>query len=435
VHVINVRHGWELPEDIHDEHLRQINEACMDILQRMPRFDWGLYGRELVKKGLRLKTIKNKAGEVVAYNIFMGHSKFKSSSLGTGRNLTVKNIENTWSKLHSFHFPSIESRNAAQQSSSPAAIVAHAAEPEPMRVTFHTEYDVDGKKIPVSIPMEAYDAIRDKCRMDYEGSSLAGTVEDVIKTGVLLFIGSIDAATTLSTSYGGGGSQPDSGWGRDPKEDEREWARRCARMALQMAKPVQRTRSFRRNPKAIISCDNPHYENIPSTWVCTTIGSIFQHNTGKALNKSTSEEGTLLPYLTTSNVYWNSFDLSVIKEMRFKDSEMDKCTVQKGDLLVCEGGDIGRSAIWNKDYSICIQNHLHRLRPKGDVIPLLYMYYIMHLKRTNNIEGKGIGLQGFSSGMLDKLEIPLPPYNEQNRIVNKIKETFYILDSIGGSLC
>ena len=188
------------------------------------------------------------------------------------------------------------------------------------------------------------------------------------------------------------------------------------------------------NPNAVVSCDNPHYENIPSTWVCTTIGSIFQHNTGKALNKSTSEEGTLLPYLTTSNVYWNSFDLSVIKEMRFKDSEMDKCTVQKGDLLVCEGGDIGRSAIWDNDYSVCIQNHLHRLRSKGDVIPLLYMYYIMHLKRTNNIEGKGIGLQGLSSGMLDKLKIPLPPYNEQKRIVDKIKETFDILDSITESL-
>ena len=245
VHAINVRHGWELPEDIHNEHLRQINEACMDILQRMPCFDWDMYGRELAKKGLRLKTIKNKAGEVVAYNIFMGNSKFKASSLGTSRNLTVKNIEKTWNKFH-FSSPSINSGNAAQQSSGPAANAIHVAKPEPMRVTFHTEYDVDGKKIPVSIPMEAYDAIRDECREGYDGSSFAGSVEDVIKTGVLLFIGSIDAATTLSANCGGGGSQPDSGWGRDPKEDEREWARRCARMALQMARPVQRTRSFRR---------------------------------------------------------------------------------------------------------------------------------------------------------------------------------------------
>lgn len=164
------------------------------------------------------------------------------------------------------------------------------------------------------------------------------------------------------------------------------------------------------------------------------MGCIFQHNTGKALNKSASAEGTLLPYLTTSNVYWNTFDLSVVKEMRFKESEIEKCTIRKGDLLVCEGGDIGRSAIWDKDYSICIQNHLHRLRPKGDVVPLLYLYYIMYLKITNNLQGKGIGLQGFSSGLLDKLEVPLPPYNEQIRIVNKIQETFNMLGSIAESL-
>ncbi len=188
------------------------------------------------------------------------------------------------------------------------------------------------------------------------------------------------------------------------------------------------------NPKAIASCDNPHYANIPSSWVCTTMGSIFQHNTGKALNKSASTEGALQPYLTTSNVYWNTFDLSVVKEMRFKESEIEKCTIRKGDLLVCEGGDIGRAAIWDKDYSICIQNHLHRLRPKGDVVPLLYLYFIMFLKLSNNLEGKGIGLQGFSSGLLDKLEVPLPPYNEQIRIVDKIQETFNMLDSIAESL-
>ena len=188
------------------------------------------------------------------------------------------------------------------------------------------------------------------------------------------------------------------------------------------------------NQKADASCDNPHYPNIPSSWVCTTMGSIFQHNTGKALNKSASTEGALLPYLTTSNVYWNTFDLSVVKEMRFKESEIEKCTIRKGDLLVCEGGDIGRAAIWDKDYSICIQNHLHRLRPKGDVVPLLYLYYIMYLKLSNNLEGKGIGLQGFSSGLLDKLEVPLPPYNEQIRIVDKIQETFNMLDSIAESL-
>ena len=186
------------------------------------------------------------------------------------------------------------------------------------------------------------------------------------------------------------------------------------------------------NPK-FEPCDEVPWE-LPNNWCWTTIGSIFNHNTGKALNKSDSQEGLLLPYITTSNVYWNRFVLSDIKKMFFKDSEIDKCTVTKGDLLVCEGGDIGRSAIWNFDYDICIQNHIHRLRAKGDISHLLYLYVLMFYKWTDRIQGKGIGLQGLSSGLLDKLIVPLPPYAEQIRIVAKIEELFAVLDSIKESL-
>ncbi len=169
---------------------------------------------------------------------------------------------------------------------------------------------------------------------------------------------------------------------------------------------------------------------LPDSWCWTTLGNIFNHNTGKALNKSDSQEGSLLPYITTSNVYWNRFDLSEIKEMYFKDSEIDKCTITKGDLLVCEGGDIGRSAIWSFDYDICIQNHIHRLRAKGDVSHLLYLYVLMFYKWTDRIRGNGIGLQGLSSRLLDKIIVPLPPYQEQLRIVAKIEEIFKVMDAL-----
>lgn len=139
-------------------------------------------------------------------------------------------------------------------------------------------------------------------------------------------------------------------------------------------------------------------------------------------------------YLTTSNVYWNKFDLSIVKQMPFKETELDKCTVTKGDLLVCEGGDIGRSAIWNYDYDICIQNHIHRLRPKGDLCVTLYYYILMHLKENNLIGGKGIGLLGLSSNALHKINVPLPPLAEQYRIVRKIEELFYCLDKIQKAL-
>lgn len=100
---------------------------------------------------------------------------------------------------------------------------------------------------------------------------------------------------------------------------------------------------------------------IPQGWEWARLGYVFAHNTGKALNGA-QKEGTLLRYITTSNLYWDRFELDEIREMYFSDLEIDKCTVRKGDLLVCEGGDIGRAAIWDKDYSICIQNHIHRLR-------------------------------------------------------------------------
>ncbi len=188
------------------------------------------------------------------------------------------------------------------------------------------------------------------------------------------------------------------------------------------------------NPKFTPS-DNAHDTNqLPNSWCWTTLGSLFQHNTGKALNKSDSQEGLLKPYLTTSNVYWNCFDFTEVKEMYFKDSELEKCTVIKGDLLVCEGGDIGRASIWNYDYDICIQNHIHRLRAKGDVCQILYLYVLMLYKWTDKIHGKGIGLQGLSSGLLDKLVVPLPPYKEQLRIVTKIEELFAVLDEIQKSI-
>ena len=177
-------------------------------------------------------------------------------------------------------------------------------------------------------------------------------------------------------------------------------------------------------------CDNGHY---PAGWQQTILGELFNHNTGKALN-SANRDGIMKDYLTTSNVYWNKFDFTVIKRMSFKESELDKCTVTKGDLLVCEGGDIGRSAIWNYDYDICIQNHIHRLRPKIDLCVPFYYYTLAYLKENNLIGGKGIGLLGLSSNALHKIEIPLPPLAEQQRIVQKIKELFLVLDNIQKAL-
>ena len=165
---------------------------------------------------------------------------------------------------------------------------------------------------------------------------------------------------------------------------------------------------------------------LPSSWSWCRLGVLFAHNTGKALNSSDTT-GTRLTYITTSNLYWDRFELDSLKEMPFTESEIKKCTVRKGDLLVCEGGDIGRSAIWLFDEKIRIQNHIHRLRSYIELSNRFYYYVMYFWKRMERIGGQGIGLQGFSSKALHKLIVPLPPVNEQFAVVEK-------LDSILGSV-
>ena len=156
---------------------------------------------------------------------------------------------------------------------------------------------------------------------------------------------------------------------------------------------------------------------------------LFSHNTGKALNASKTD-GVSLTYITTSNVYWNSFELDNLKIMPFTDSEIEKCTVKKGDLLVCEGGDIGRAAIWQFENEIRIQNHLHRLRPYDRIYTKFY-YYIMYLYKANGrINGNGIGLQGLSSNALHNIIVPVPPVEEQKRIVDSIDSVLSLIEQI-----
>ncbi|WP_418970433.1 restriction endonuclease subunit S [Alistipes putredinis] len=185
--------------------------------------------------------------------------------------------------------------------------------------------------------------------------------------------------------------------------------------------------------KKSASSDTSPYENvpfeIPESWVWTTIGDIFIHNTGKALNAA-NNDGVLMDYITTSNLYWDKFDLTVVKQMLFTDTEIEKCTVKYGDLLVCEGGDIGRAAIWTYDYDVRIQNHIHRLRGFCNISHRFYYYIFLLYKMLNLIGGKGVAIQGLSSNDLHKLVIPLPPIKEQCRIVSIIESWFSVIDRV-----
>ena len=180
-----------------------------------------------------------------------------------------------------------------------------------------------------------------------------------------------------------------------------------------------------------ISEDEKPFE-IPNSWEWCRIGSIFNHASGKQQSSNNKKVGTLKKYITTSNLYWDRFELDVLKEMYFTDEELKTCTAQKGDLLVCEGGaGYGRSAIWSFDYDICLQNHVHRLRPY--VIGICkYVYYIIYLlKESNRLASVGTAMPGLSANRLKEIMVPLPPLAEQHRIVAKIEEVLPKVEEYG----
>ena len=176
-----------------------------------------------------------------------------------------------------------------------------------------------------------------------------------------------------------------------------------------------------------ISADEIPFD-IPDNWRWCYVGDLFLHNTGKTQNSSGSTNGTIRKFITTSNLYWGEFDFTKVKEMPFTDTELERCTVKKGDLLVCEGGDCGRSAVWDYDEEVCIQNHVHRLRPYRDV-NIYYFYYLFYLyKNTGRLRGKGVAIQGLSNEAIHKVVLPLAPLEEQHRIVAKIEELLPYVD-------
>ena len=169
---------------------------------------------------------------------------------------------------------------------------------------------------------------------------------------------------------------------------------------------------------------------MPEGWAWCRLGELFYHTTGKALKKS-NNKGSLRKYITTSNLYWNKFDFTEVRKMYFTDDELDKCTIKKGDLVLCNGGDVGRAAIWNYDEDICYQNHVSRLRPKiTGINNKLYLYLLMFYKEQGMLNGKGVGITSLSANDLLSGLFPLPPINEQNQIVINIENIFSQIDYI-----
>ena len=158
---------------------------------------------------------------------------------------------------------------------------------------------------------------------------------------------------------------------------------------------------------------------------------------GKMLDKA-KNQGTPQPYLGNINVRWFSFNLNELKEMRFGDHELERFSVRPGDLVVCEGGEPGRSAVWTGQASrMMIQKALHRIRfPADRYDPRFAMYFLYYGSLTNRFAEfyTGTTIKHLTGTALAEVPFPCPPVREQRRIVEKIDELFSDLDASVASL-
>lgn len=174
----------------------------------------------------------------------------------------------------------------------------------------------------------------------------------------------------------------------------------------------------------------------PTGWGWVRFNVVAQTRLGKMLDQA-KNKGAFRPYLRNTNVQWNRFELDDLKEMRFENHELDEYRLNAGDLVICEGGEPGRSAVWeNQIEDMFIQKALHRARTWPGVSP----YYLnIHLKvdvENGYLEKffTGATIKHFAGEKLSLYPIALPPASEQLRIVARLNELLALCNQLGSRI-
>ncbi len=169
-------------------------------------------------------------------------------------------------------------------------------------------------------------------------------------------------------------------------------------------------------------------------WNWRPLGELFDIGSGKTMSAAARTGANKVPFLRTSNVLWDEIDLTQVDEMSISPSELIDKSLNPGDLLVCEGGEIGRAAVWDGRVPVMsFQNHLHRLRPtRTDVDAKFYVYFLQSaFTQLGIFEGAGnkTTIPNLSRNGLASLDVPHPPKPEQQsvaRALAKMREAIIV---------
>ncbi len=221
-------------------------------------------------------------------------------------------------------------------------------------------------------------------------------------------------------------------------ETEAELARREGRSYETGPQLLQRILETRRSQwqgkgkyKEPAAPDTTGLPELPEGWVWATVQQLAEVRLGKMLDKQKHKTGSELPYLRNINVRWSSVETGDLLTMYFEDDELDRYGLRCGDVLVCEGGEPGRAAMWDgRVPTMKYQKALHRVRFVPGYDGGLLVAYLEYLAKSGRLERwfTGSTIKHFTGESFASLPIPLPPIAEQGLIIEEIERLLSLAD-------
>ena len=234
--------NWVQAKTIQEANIRQIYKDCISILDQMDSsFSWERYEQNIRSLGYGIEFRRDSNDQITGYTILKGNSRYKSSILGSSRDLTPTRILDTWKDLHPGR---TESQKPVSQPETPQVVApgrTKLPQPKPeekkpvklIPAKILQKITVGYREYPVEIPETVFNFFKENAVVPE--NTLWTKPEHVLQTSMLLFAGFVDGATTIADNCGGAGSSATDDWGKKkPDEDDMAFAKRCLERARQL---------------------------------------------------------------------------------------------------------------------------------------------------------------------------------------------------------
>lgn len=177
---------------------------------------------------------------------------------------------------------------------------------------------------------------------------------------------------------------------------------------------------------------------IPEHWEVKRIKDVGNLRLGKMLTDRPKEGYHLRPYLKSKNIGWNKLKLDSVEKMYFSDTELKDLRLHKNDLVISEGGEVGKTSLWQEELPECyIQNSVHKLTFNKDINSkyFLYLFYVLGYKGYFKSMVNLVSIMHLTYEKLRRLELQIPPLSEQQSIATYLDTKCSEIDKAIDNLC